>query len=297
MLRNDKIINHKLNNTFYTIVYLLSLVIILGVTGFLLAGAEGLFWMVFIGAILIGFVLLSPARLQLKIYGARKLSYYESPALFDTLDELASKAGLSKRPELYLIPSQSLNAFATGTKDQPLIGLTKSILQILSLREIRGVMAHEISHLKNHDTQVMLVAQILNRMTSNLSFLGKVLLLINLPLILIGEVYISWLAILLLIGAPYISLMLSMALSRIREFEADLGAAELTQDPDGLADALEKIEYYQRQARPFWWGTYKTVEIPGIWRSHPLTQSRIEKLRSLVERYKPLEVYLSRFWS
>jgi len=92
----------------------------------------------------------------------------------------------------------------------------------------------------------MNLADTLTRVTANLSFLGQIILFINLPLILMTGEGVSWLAILLLVFAPTLSALLQLALSRTREFDADLGAAELTGDPEGLASALAKLEAHQR---------------------------------------------------
>ena len=295
MLKNKIIHNHKLTNLFYTVIYLLSMGAVLGFTAYLIAGNEGIFWMAVFALIFLVINMFSPVSLQLRMYGARKLNYHDSPQLFDLVKKLALKADLAKMPQLYLVSSNTLNAFAVGSKENPHIGLTRKILNVLDFREVQGVLAHEISHLKSNDTQMMFIAQMFNRMTANVSFMGKVLLLISLPLILLGEVYISWIAIILLIAAPYISQLLTLALSRTREFEADLGAAELTQDPDGLANALQKLEHYQKQNHFLWWNSQEMIKIPGIWRSHPITQKRIEKLRSLVNRYQKTPFVLESF--
>ena len=292
MVKNEIIHNHKLTNLLYTIIYLLGMGGVLGFMAYFLAGHDGLFWLAIFALIFLVIHGLSPVALRLRIYGAKKLSYYDSPQLFDILKGLTLKADLVKIPQLYLVPSHTLNAFAVGSRENPFIGITRGMLQVLNAREIQGVLAHEISHLKNNDTQMMSIAQMMSRMIVNLAFLGKILLFINLPLILLGEVYISWIAIILLIGAPYISQLLNLALSRTREFEADLGAAELTQDPDGLANALQKLDYYQNQQQFFWWKkNHQSVEVPGIWRSHPITTKRIEKLRSLVQRYRQVPYF------
>ena len=296
MLKNEIIHNHKLTNLFYTVIYLLSMGAVLGFTAYLIAGNEGLFWMAVFTLIFLVINVFSPVSLQLRMYGARKLNYYDSPQLFDMVKNLALKADLPKMPKLYLVSSNTLNAFAVGSKENPHIGLTRKILSVLDFREVQGVLAHEISHLKSNDTQMMFIAQMFNRMTANVSFIGKILLFINLPLILLGEVYISWMAIVLLIMAPYISKLLTLALSRTREFEADLGAAELTQDPDGLANALQKLDFYQKQNQLSWWNNQRVIEIPGIWRSHPIAQKRIEKLRSLVNRYQKNPFVLDSFY-
>ena len=125
------------------------------------------------------------------------------------------------------------------------------------------------------------LADMMSRTASLLSLFGQLLLFINLPLLLLGEARVSWLAILVLLFAPTIIALLQLALSRTREFDADLGAVMLTGDPQGLASALSKLEHQQR-------GWLGSVLLPGrrnpepsLLRTHPATAERIARLREL----------------
>ncbi len=138
-----------------------------------------------------------------------------------------------------------LNAFAVGTRKHAAIAVTDGLVRQLDMRELVGVVAHEISHVRNNDLWVMGLADMFSRTTSILSLIGQFLLFLNLPLILLSQVTVNWFAIFLLIFAPNLSALAQLALARTREFDADLNAARLTGDPDGLASALVKIERAQ----------------------------------------------------
>jgi len=190
-------------------------------------------------------------------------------------------------PRLYYIPDRMMNAFAVGSRDEAAIGLTEGLLRHLNRRELVGVLAHEISHIRHNDMRVMSVAALISHLTSLFSSFGQLLLFLNLPLLLFGRTTISWFAILLLLAAPLLSSLLQLALSRTREFEADLGAAHLTGDPEGLASALQKMAYYQDNLlkRIFMPG-YKAPD-PSLFRTHPKTDERVNRLRQLVVSNEP----------
>ena len=143
----------------------------------------------------------------------------------------------------------TLNAFATGSPDNAVIGITEGLLRRLSLRELAGVLAHELSHVRNNDLSVMSLADTMTRFTQVLSYLAVILAIFNLPAWLLGDADMPFAALLLLYLAPTIGSLLQLGLSRTREYDADLEAAELTGDPRGLASALDKLERYQGQ---FW---------------------------------------------
>ena len=179
-----------------------------------------------------------------------------------------------------------INAFATGTRKNALIGITDGILRALNRSEIAALLAHEISHIKNNDVRVMRIADMISRVTHFLSAIGQLLLLINLPLVFSGQGNISWLAIAILIFAPNIAALMQLGLSRAREYDADLGAAELTQNPRALASALQKIErlhagFVQRIILPG-----RKIPEPSLLRTHPHTSDRIERLMRIEEELK-----------
>ncbi|MDX1488367.1 MAG: zinc metalloprotease HtpX, partial [Acidiferrobacterales bacterium] len=243
---------------------------------------------VIIGAVILLFGPRASPRLTLKLYGARPLHRVEAPDLYRLIAVLAERARLPRIPELYYVPTAPMNAFAVGTRSEPIITVTDGLLRNLSSRELTGVLAHELSHVRSNDMWVMTLADSVSRLTSWFSLMGQMLLFINLPLILFGGGGISWWAILLLIFAPMISVLLQLALSRTREFDADLDAAQITGDPIGLASALRKLDHYQG-------GLLRRLLVPGrrrapdswILSTHPSTEERIRRLAELAETQPP----------
>jgi len=174
-----------------------------------------------------------------------------------------------------------VNAFTVGRRDESAIAVTDGLLRLLDSREMTGVLAHEVSHIRSNDTWVMSVADLFSRLTNILSLLGLLLLFINLPLILLSYVSISWLAILNLIFAPNLSALAQLGLSRTREYDADMSAARLTGDPRGLARALVKIErcsssFFERIFLPG-----RRIPEPSMLRTHPPTEERVQRLLAL----------------
>lgn len=223
---------------------------------------------------------LSPERI-LRWQKARKLDRYYQAELYQLVNHLARRAGLQYSPDVYLVPSQVPNAFALGSKERPMIGITSGLVNVLSERELSGVLAHEISHIKNNDLLVKGLAGSFGNLTNTLSWIGRILLLFAIPLMLVGVEILSLGAILLLIFSPALNILLQLGLSRSMEYLADHDAAIITQDPMGLASALHRIE---RLSTP-WWARFwrpAVTQASGEWlRSHPDTQKRISKLRLL----------------
>lgn len=272
----------------------------LALLGWLLWGGSGLVMLLVMG---IFAVIVNPSvspRLVMKMYGATPVTPAQAPALWNALVQLSDRAKLPAMPSLYYVPSSMLNAFAVGTREQAAIAVTDGLLRKLELRELAGVLAHEISHIRNNDLWVMGLADIFSRATSLLSLTGQILLLLLVMLFSIGwlsgfdlssDVAISWVAILLLIFAPTLSSLAQLALSRTREFDADLNAAWLTGDTDGLAQALAKIEYIQGGwlERVFLPGRH--IPVPSILRTHPETRERVARLMALKPTLTGLDWY------
>jgi heat shock protein HtpX len=274
---------HKLRNLLHSLLLLSGMVAILGVSAFAIWGGEGVVWAV-LGGVL-GFLLSPtvPPEWVMRMYGAVPIRPRDAPELHELVDMLSRRAELPRPPALWWIPSPILNAFAVGSPDRAAIAVTDALLRTLTFRELAGVLAHEISHVRNNDLWIMQLADTMSRFTSLLSWLGQFLLILNLPLMLTGHAAVSWLAVLVLIFAPTIMALLQLALSRAREFDADLDAAGLTGDPAGLASALEKLERYQGR---FWEEIFlpgRRIPEPSLLRTHPPTEERIRRLLSLYE--------------
>lgn len=271
---------HRWLNRLQTALLVLTLLGIAAVAGSLLLGDGGL-WLALAAA---GFtLLLEPAAasgLTLRLYGARPLHPDEAPDLWAVLRELAARAGLPAVPVPHYVPSGVVNAFATGSKHHAAIALTDGLLRSLTPRELTGVLGHEIAHIANEDLRVMGLADSISRLTHLLALLGQLAIVLSLPALLLGVAEVNWPALLLLAVAPQLALLAQLGLSRVREFDADRLAAELTGDPHGLASALAKIERVSRSWRAWLLPGWGNPE-PSWLRTHPATAERIERLLEL----------------
>jgi heat shock protein HtpX len=280
-MNHDVLQKHALINRFQSLLLLGFMAAFLALLGSILWGGDGVFLLLILGIVV---VLLNPAlspRLILNMYRASRLSPQQAPVLYSALEELARRAELPDLPWIYYVPSRTINAFAVGDRRNAAIALSDGLIRRLGTREIIAVLAHEISHIQHNDMWVMGIADLFTRLTNLLSLLGQFLLLLNLPLLVLSDYTINWFAILLLIFAPSLSALMQLALSRTREYDADLNAARLTGDPAGLASALAKIEQYQGRffERVFLPG--RRVPDPSLLRTHPPTEERIRRLMAL----------------
>ena len=173
------------------------------------------------------------------------------------------------------------NTFAMGRPEESAVCISDGLLRLLSLRELTGVLAHEIAHIAHRDLWLMGLADAMSRAVSLASWLGQMLLLINLPLLVAGAATIPWIMPLALAFSPTIMALLQLALSRQREYDADRAAAELTGDPAGLASALAKLE---RRTGRFWEEMFlpgRRIPDPSLLRTYPANEERIARLRAL----------------
>jgi heat shock protein HtpX len=281
MTYKNKEFSHKLKNFFHTLVLFICMGFIMSLVGFILAGIEGILWAIFLGVlILVISPNLSPSFI-FSLYEGRLLTAADAPSLYQIVQDLSARANLTKLPALYYIPSQIMNAFSVGTHSNPAIGISDALLKTLSMRELIGVLAHEISHIQHNDVRLMSYADIISRITNALSLTGFLLVLVNLPLLFLGMVTISWYALGILIVTPNIMSILELSLSRMREFDADRQAALLTGDPEGLAMALGKLEVYESSIFDILFRSGHSASDPSILRTHPVNEERIERLLSL----------------
>ncbi len=275
---------HKLGNLLQSVLLLGGMAGLLTVCGWLLFGPDGVLGIALGAALALIFGPRISPHMVLRLYAARELAPDQLPAVFDVVAQLAERAGLERMPHLYYIRSPLLNAFTVGDRHDAAIALTDGVLRRLDLRELAGVLAHEISHIRNRDLWLMSLADLTGRLTRIMTLLGLGLLIVGLPLWLGGGAHPPGLLILLLLLAPQLTVLLQLALSRAREFDADLDAAGLTGDPAGLISALAKLERYQH-------GLWEQILMPGyrlpepsLLRSHPPTEERIARLEALYGR-------------
>lgn len=288
MVEYKRLLRSKLENILHSILLLGTMFIVLFVIGWVVAGTIGVIWAVVMGIILVISGSMVSSTLILKLYQAKLILDYQMPELYAIVAHLSEKAGLKKVPLLYYIPSQVINAFATGRNGNAHIALSDGLLRALSVDELTGVLGHEISHLKHNDLWVMNLADILSRLTAALALFGYILTVILLPVYFFSDVSIPWLALVLLWLAPHISALLQLALSRNREYGADIFAAELTGSPLKLASALRKIETYQGRWLEQILFPGRKIPNPSLLRTHPRLEERIKRLLALAQsRHQP----------
>lgn len=269
--------SHDLRNGLHTAILILGSGLLAGAIAWVVYGPTGLIWAAVFGAIGIWFLGRVSPTMVLKLYKARPLGEDELPELHDLVRTLTRRADLPAVPRLYYVPSQMLNAFAVGTPQDSAVAVTDGLLRAMNLRQLAGILAHEVSHVRSGDLRVMGLADVLNRITGTMSTLG----LIGIPLAFGTGWNIPLLGLLLLVFAPTIGGLLQMALSRAREYDADLDGVKLTGDPEGLASALALLE--KRQG-----AVWESLVLPGsrlpqpsILRTHPKTEDRIARLLAL----------------
>jgi heat shock protein HtpX len=232
-------------------------------------------------------------RAALATYNAQPIARHESPELYDTVASLSDRAGIPM-PKLFLVPTQSPNAFATGRDpEHATVAVTQGILDLLSREELEGVLAHELTHIRNHDTLTQAVA---GTIAGAITFLGRVLTFGALygPVTRDNRQGGNPLGILFLIVlAPIAAALLQFAISRTREYSADLGSAEITGNPRALATALEKLEAMGRQipmngnpamSALLIVNPLSTKGLLALFRTHPPTEERIRRLLELANQ-------------
>ena len=272
-------------NHLHSVLLLIAMAGVLGLTGFLLLGPWGL--IAALGILMFGifFSGRASAAVLLRMYKASPISYDQAPQLVELFDELCRRAGLKESPHLFYIPSRLPNAFAVGTGKSASVAVTDGLLRMMNSRELAGVLAHEIAHVVNGDIRVMTTADAITRTTSMISRMGLFAIVFSFGGMMFSSNTLNFLlGGLMMFFAPTLVIMLQLAVSRTREFNADLGSAELTHDPAGLASALSKLD------RPKPKGLLGRIFNPGhrrkepsMLRTHPPTEERVERLMELVK--------------
>lgn len=270
------------HNIAHSLMILAGLGVATGLSAYLLAGVAGVLT---VAVILVAIALAAPhvpAETLMRLYSARLVSNDDSQ-LSSLVDVLAWRAGLAHRPDLYLIPSMTLHAFAAGTPARPAIAISEGLVRQLSLRELAGVLAHETSHIRNGDLWIMGLADLAARVLHALALAAIGMAVYNVVAHALGWERIAWSAIAILYLTPAALNLLQLALSRAREYEADRLAAALTGDPMGLAAALRRVETYTGH---FWEDLTppvpaRRVPQPSLLRTHPPADQRVARLLDL----------------
>lgn len=256
-----------------------------GTTGLIIAAAISLFW-----------TLLSyfaGDKITLVASGARQIAKKDNPELYRLVENLALTAGLPL-PKIYIIDSPAPNAFATGRNPQhAVVAVTTGILQRLDKKELEGVLAHELSHIGNYDTRLLMivtalagVVMILTDMAWRIHFFGGSRSndrdgRANAVMMIVGVV--------LIILAPLFATLIKLAISRRRESLADASGALLTRYPEGLASALEKIASDSHTLKTATKGTahlyivnpFKSGAWANLFSTHPPIEQRVRALRGM----------------
>lgn len=282
-------------NTFKTAVLLASLTGLLVLIGGLIGGSGGMMIAFVLATLMnIGSWWYSDA-IALRMSGAREVSEAEAPSLHRLVAELAADAGIPK-PRVAVMDRAMPNAFATGrSPEKGVVAVTSGILSILSRDELAAVVAHELAHIKNRDTLISSIAATIAGAISMVANIAQWSLLFGFggddddnPLGIIG-------LLLAIFVAPIAALIIQMAISRSREFEADAAGAKIHGNPESLAQALIKLENWSRNPQGQAIAQHELQAaaahqyiinplhggLSGLFRTHPATEERVERLRSM----------------
>ncbi len=276
-------------NWLKTSILMAGIMALFGAIGAYIGGATGMLLALLLGGAMNVFSYWFSDQMVLRMYNAQEVDGASSPYLYNMVAELAQRADMPM-PRVYIIDEAQPNAFATGRNpDHAAVAATTGILQMLSARELRGVMAHELAHVKHRDILIS---------TISATMAGAISMLANFAMFFGGRDSegrpanpIASIAMMIL--APLAASLIQMAISRSREFEADRGGAEISGDPVSLANALAKIDAYARgipmqtaEAHP------ETAQmmimnplsgggLRGLFSTHPATEERIARLHAL----------------
>ena len=277
-------------NQFKTTVLLTLMTVFIMVVGRILGGQQGMIIaLVFAGAMNF-FSYWFSDKMVLRMYKAEEVSPSQAPELYGMVEELAERAGLPM-PKVYIIPQDSPNAFATGRNpENAVVAVTRGLLNLMNREEIKGVLAHELGHVKNRDILIGTIAA---------TMAGAVMMLANMAKW--GAIFGGFRGndeeggggmigvIVTAIIAPIAAMLIQMAISRSREYLADATAAQITGNPEGLAGALEKLGAYSgripMQAEAATAHMFITNPLSGrsmmsLFSTHPPIEERVARLRN-----------------
>ena len=280
-----------LGNWLKTSILMAAIMALFGAIGQYIGGAQGMIMALLFGGAMNLFAYWNSDKMVLRMYNAQEVDAASSPYLYHMVAELARRAQLPM-PKVYLIDEAQPNAFATGRNpEHAAVAATTGIIRMLSERELRGVMAHELAHVRHRDILIS---------TISATMAGAISMLANFAMMFGGRDSegrsnpIASIAMMIL--APLAASLIQMAISRSREFAADRGGAEISGDPNALADALTKIDAYARgipmhaadahpeTAQMMIMNPLSGGGIRGLFSTHPSTEERVARLRELAGR-------------
>jgi heat shock protein HtpX len=281
-----------MGNLFKTAVLLAALTSLVVLIGQAIGGQQGML-IAFVLAIVMNFgSYWFSDRIVLAMYGAQPIEEAQAPDLYRMVRRLTTKAGIPM-PRVYLIPNDTPNAFATGRNPQhAAVAVTEGIMRMLDDEELEGVLAHELSHVRNRDTLIMTIAATLAGVITYLAHMAQWAAMFGGGRRddeegssggVIG-------AVLLAILAPIAAMLIQLAISRSREFQADATGAQLAGRPWGLAKALEKLETASQvaplgatpaTAHLFIVNPLRGAGLMALFSTHPPIEERIARLRAM----------------
>lgn len=279
-----------MKNLFKTGMYMLCLTFLFLWLGYILGGRTGII-IAFIFAFAMNFISYWYSdKIVLAMYRAKSISYSEYPQLHNIVGELTRTMKIPT-PKIHIIDNQSPNAFATGRDPKhAAIAMTTGILSILSKDELEGVLAHELAHVKNRDTLIQTVVATVAGAITMLASMGRFAVIFGgtgnrdrNDSGLIGLIIMS-------IVAPVAALMIQLAISRTREYQADESGAKISGKPYALANALKKLESATKQvsmqanpntAHLFIVNPLKNVGFATLFSTHPSIENRVARLESM----------------
>lgn len=284
-------------NWLKTSVLMAVIVALFGVVGGALGGHSGMLMALLFAAGMNIYAYWFSDKAVLKMYGAQEVTpdNAEFKSYYNMVKELAQNAELPM-PKVYVINEQQPNAFATGRNpEHAAVAATVGIMQILSERELRGVMAHELAHVKHRDT---LTSTISATMAGAISSIAQFGMFFGGGRGDDGERNVSPIvSMLMMFLAPMAAALIQMAISRSREFEADRKGAEICKDPKSLASALEKIHNYAHQipnqtaemhpetGQMMIINPLAGVSFDSLFSTHPKTEERVARLMAMASSY------------
>ncbi len=284
-------------NWMKTFVLMAAIVALFGSVGAAMGGAGGMMIALVLAAAMNVYAYWFSDKAVLKMYGAMEVTPDNTQFrnYYSMVKELAENAQLPM-PKVYVINESQPNAFATGRNpENAAVAATVGIMKILNERELRGVMAHELAHVKNRDTLISTISATVAGAIASIAQFG---MMFGGGHNANGERNVNpLLGILMMFLAPLAASLIQMAISRAREFEADRMGADISRDPKALASALEKIHHYAHQipnetaeAHPET-GQMMIINplsggsLRGLFSTHPQTEERIAKLMALANQY------------